>query len=216
MQNDTTENYIKALYYLDLKNTDISITDLGKELQVSKPSANAMVKRLASMGVLKYQKYKPLKLTQKGREQAISMIRKHRLCEMFLNRIMGFGWEEVHEIAEEMEHISQEHFFDRMDELLGFPSEDPHGSPIPDKNGQVIKKNYRLLSEIGVGESVTLRALRNSSADFIAYLNKKNLSLGLCVKVEGVEAFDKSLHVSFSKKETLTLSHQVCNRLLVE
>ena len=116
-------------------------------------------------------KYKPLKLTKQGLKEATLIIRKHRLSEMFLNQVMGFGWEEVHDMAEEMEHLKSESFFDRMDELLGFPKKDPHGSPIPDKNGNFVKPNYKLLSQVNIGKKVALRALRESSTEFINFLN---------------------------------------------
>jgi len=134
MASTTRENYIKALFYLHQKNEDISLSDLGAVLAVSKPTANDMIKKLQADGLVATAKYKPIRITNKGLRQAASIIRKHRLSEMFLMQIMNFGWEEVHDIAEELEHVPSEHFFDRMDEILGFPTVDPHGSPIPDKH----------------------------------------------------------------------------------
>ena len=115
MASDIKENYIKALFYLHQKNEDISLSDLGEELQVSKPTANEMIKKLQTEGIVVSRKYKPIKITEKGKQRAAEIIRKHRLSEMFLMHIMKFGWEEVHEIAEELEHIKTENFFDRMD-----------------------------------------------------------------------------------------------------
>jgi DtxR family Mn-dependent transcriptional regulator len=145
MASDVKENYIKALFYLHQKNEDISLSDLGEELQVSKPTANDMIKKLQSEGIVISKKYKPIRITEKGKQRAAEIIRKHRLSEMFLLQIMKFGWEEVHEIAEELEHIKTDKFFDRMDELMGFPIIDPHGSPIPDKNGNFNKPSLACL-----------------------------------------------------------------------
>ncbi len=216
MPTQTIENYLKALYYLHQKSTDISLSDLGAEVQVSKPTANGMVKRLQAKDWIIYEKYKPIQLTAKGLKMASFVVRKHRLSEMFLSHIMHFGWEEVHDIAEELEHVGSQLFFDRMDELLGFPSTDPHGSPIPDKDGNLVKRDYKKLSQIEVGKEVLLKALRNSSTDFLLFLNKKELPLGTKITINQIEEFDKSVTVSYNKKTKIVLSNAVCNRLLVQ
>ena len=154
MISNTKENYIKALFHLHQKNEHIALSVLSEELQVSKPTANDMVKKLQADGIVVSEKYKPIKLTSKGKQEAAKIIRKHRLSEMFLVQIMNFGWEEVHEIAEDLEHLKTEKFFDRMDELLGFPTTDPHGSPIPDKNGNFDKPKYKRLSQMPVNATV--------------------------------------------------------------
>lgn len=183
---------------------------------VSIPTVNSMVKRLQEEKWVIYQKYKPLKLTSKGRKTAALIIRKHRLTEMFLEKFMGFGWEEVHDIAEEIEHVQIEKFFDRMDELLGFPSMDPHGSPIPDKDGIVKPRNFELLSEIVQGKSVRVCALNDSSQEFLHYLNRQQIKLGTVLEIIRIESFDKSVKVAFSDGKELTLSQDVSQRLLVE
>jgi len=216
MASSTKENYIKALFYLHQKNENISLSDLGEELQVSKPTANDMIKKLKSDGLVESEKYKPIRITEKGKQQAASIIRKHRLSEMFLLQIMEFGWEEVHEIAEELEHIKTEKFFDRMDELLGFPNADPHGSPIPDKNGNFNKPNYKRLSQITVGAVVVVKALRESSTDLLLFLNKKSIQLNTTIKVEQIESFDDSYTVSYDGFSKVVLGKSVCDRLLVE
>lgn len=216
MPTQTKENYLKSLFYLHAKNHEISITDLGEDLNVSKPTVNDMVKKLAKDGWVIYKKYKPLQLTEKGKKISALVVRKHRLSEMFLSKIMGFGWEEVHEMAEELEHIKSEEFFDRMDQLLGFPSIDPHGSPIPDKSGNFSRPNYQLLSQIKSGQSVVLKALRDSSTEFLLFLNKKEISLGTKIDVEQIEEFDKSMVISYNNQKNIMLSHSVCRRLLVE
>ncbi|MDN5202803.1 metal-dependent transcriptional regulator [Fulvivirgaceae bacterium BMA10] len=216
MPTQTNENYLKALYYLHQKNSAISITDLGKEMEVSKPTVNDMVKKMQAKGWVKYEKYKPLQLTKQGLREATFIIRKHRLSEMFLSQVMGFGWEEVHDMAEEMEHLKSEMFFDRMDEILGFPTKDPHGSPIPDKNGNFVKPDYRLLSQVEIGKKVVLRALRESSTEFINFLNNKEIKLGTTMTIKQIEPFDKSMTVCYTTHTDVILSHTVCNGLLVE
>jgi DtxR family Mn-dependent transcriptional regulator len=215
MVSQTKENYIKALFYLHQKNTEISLSDLGTELQVSKPTANDMIKKLKADGLVLSEKYKPIKITEKGKSRAAAIIRKHRLSEMFLVQIMGFGWEEVHEIAEELEHIKTTKFFDRMDELLAYPTNDPHGSPIPDKYGNFNQVNYKPLSQMSVGTQVVVQALRDSSEEFILFLNKKSIQLYTKLKIENIENFDGSFTVSYGKFEQVVLGKAICDRLLV-
>jgi DtxR family Mn-dependent transcriptional regulator len=213
----TKENYLKAIYHLQNAEGKISISDLGKELEVSKPTIHDMVKKLQKKGWVSYEKYKPIELTTAGKKMATAVIRKHRLAEMFLTEIMGFGWEEVHDIAEELEHLKSETFFDRMDELLGFPTTDPHGSVIPDKNGKVVSKSYPLLSEIPVGEEVQLMALAESSVEFLNFLTKKGIKLNSMMTVEDVEPFDRSINIKLSgQNQQIQLSSHVCNRLKVK
>lgn len=216
MPTQASENYLKALYYLHQKSTSISLSDLGAEMNVSKPTANAMVKRMMAKGWIAYEKYKPLYFTPKGLKLAATIIRKHRLSEMFLSQIMHFGWEEVHDVAEDLEHVRSEIFFDRMDELLGFPSTDPHGSPIPDKEGNLVKRDYKRLSQVGEGQVVMLKALKNSSTEFLVFLNKKQLLLGAKIQIKQIEDFDKSITVAYGNHREVVLSEAVCNRLLVE
>lgn len=216
MATNVKENYLKAIYYLDRNDPLISLSDLSKEMSVSIPTVNSMVKRLQEEKWVVYEKYKPLKLTVKGRKTAALIIRKHRLTEMFLEKFMGFGWEEVHDIAEEIEHVQIDAFFDRMDELLGFPSTDPHGSPIPDKEGVIQSRNFILLAEIAQGSSVRICALKDSSQEFLHYLNRHAIKLGTVIEILRIEAFDRSVKVSIKDGVTLTLSEAVSQRLLVE
>ncbi len=216
MATKIKENYLKALYFLNRKDRNISLTALANDMQVRKPTVNDMVKKLSAEGFVKYERYKPLKLTEKGKKAAALVIRKHRLTEMFLAQVMGFGWEEVHDIAEEIEHINTTQFFDRMDEILGFPTIDPHGSPIPDKDGNTNQFNYELLANIPANTTVKLRGLRDSSKDFLLFLNKKKLQLGTIITLHHTEPFDKSIIVSYDEFSEIQLSHSVSSRLLVE
>ncbi len=203
------------MYNLADNRSEVSLSELGNALGVSAPTANSMVKRLDERGYINYRKYKPLKLTAAGRKAAALIIRKHRLTEMYLVEHMGFGWEEVHDIAEQMEHLQSPDLFARMDEIMGHPSIDPHGSPIPDKQGRVEFREYSKLSEIEQGLTVRLCALTHSSDDFLVYLNSKNLKLGSLITIVHRETFDRSLTVAYDGRETM-LSHDVCERLLVD
>jgi len=147
---------------------------------------------------------------------AALVIRKHRLTEMFLVERMSFGWEEVHEIAEQIEHIKSEKFFDRMDVMLGHPSIDPHGSPIPNKEGAIIEKDYLRLSDAAKGKKYRLASLDQSSADFLLFLNRRDIQLGMQIELISIETFDGSIVVAYEKHPKETLSLTVCERLLVE
>ena len=216
MASTIKENYIKALFFLHQKNEDISLSDLGGELLVSKPTANDMIKKLQTEGIVISKKYKPIRITEKGKQRAAEIIRKHRLSEMFLLKIMKFGWEEVHEIAEELEHIKTDKFFDRMDELMGFPTADPHGSPIPDKNGNFNRPNYYRLTQISVKSTIIVKALRDSSTDFLLFLNNKSIQLNTKITVNHIENFDGSFTVSYESLTDVVLSKSICDRILVE
>lgn len=216
MASSTEENYLKALLKLSGENGQCTVSDLSQLLNISTPTANSMIKKLAEKKWINYEKYKPIHLNELGRKMAALVIRKHRLTEMFLVEKMGFGWEEVHEIAEQIEHIKSEKFFDRMDDLLGQPSMDPHGSPIPNKEGAVMVRNYIKLSEADNGEKYRLTALDQSSADFLLFLNRRDIHLGIRIEINSIETFDGSLVVSYGKRTKETLSKTVCERLLVE
>ncbi len=215
MNSLAEENYLKALFALADEHGVVSVNDLSRRLGIKMPTVTSMMKKLASKKLVHYEKYKPLKLTEKGRKEAVLVIRKHRLTEMFLVQKMEFGWEEVHEIAEQIEHIQSPAFFEKMDEMLGYPSVDPHGSPIPDRSGKVEWKKFVKLSSCKPGDIVKLSAVLGSSADFLKYLNSRELKLGLKIKVKSLESFDGNMTVSYNKRTSEVFSHAVCERLLV-
>ncbi|MFT4666592.1 MAG: DtxR family Mn-dependent transcriptional regulator [Polaribacter sp.] len=216
MPTTVKENYLKALYFLNEKNDRINITELSKKLGVSKPTVNNMVKSLEEKGWVVYKKYKPVQLTAKGKKAAALVIRKHRLTEMFLFKVMGFGWEEVHEIAEQMEHIDSNKLFERMDEILEHPSVDPHGSPIPDINGKVTKREFQHLIDLKLGQKGKLSALENSSKELLQYLNKRKIGLGVVVELIKIEPLDKSCVISCDGKPPMAVSRKLAEGLLVE
>jgi DtxR family Mn-dependent transcriptional regulator len=212
----TEENYLKALFNIANKDGEVNVAELSKSLDLKMPTVTSMVKKLARKKLVHYESYKPLRLTEKGKKEAGLIIRKHRLTEMFLVNKMKMGWEDVHDIAEQIEHIQSPFFFEKMDELLGFPELDPHGSPIPDRDGKVVWKEYNKLSDCRVGETVKLAAVINTSSEFLKFLNTRDMRLGLKIKIKSIEPFDNSMIISYGKRQAETLSNVVCERLLVE
>ncbi len=216
MRSLAEENYLKALFNLADDNGEVSVNDLSRHLEIKMPTVSSMMKKLAEKGYVYYESYKPLRLTDKGKQVAALIVRKHRLTEMYLVEKMGFGWEEVHEIAEQVEHIQSVAFFEKMDELLGYPKVDPHGSPIPDKVGKMQGLSYVQLSDCSRGETVVLAAVTHSSDEFLKFLNNRQLRLGVELTIVSVEDFDGSMTISYGDNRVETLSHVVCEKLLVE
>lgn len=215
MKSLNEENYLKAIFHLIDKDDTFTVNELSKMLSIKMPSVNSMMKKFSQKNWVIYESYKPIKITALGKKEAAHVVRKHRLTEMFLVEKMGFGWEVVHEIAEQLEHIHSEIFFDKMDELLNYPKVDPHGEPIPDKQGNIIQQNLTKLSECKAGNSAILSAVIDSSDDFLTYLNHRNLSLNSELKILEVERFDQSMKIEFDGK-TETLSKMVCDKILVQ
>ena len=215
MNSLTEENYLKAIFHLLDSENQVTVNELSKFLQIKMPSVNSMMKKFADKNWVIYETYKPIRVTELGRKEAAIVVRKHRLTEMFLVEKMGFGWENVHEIAEQLEHVHSEDFFDKMDEILNFPKVDPHGEPIPDKDGVIITQNLKKLSECKINETVILTSVTISTDDFLNYLNQRNLALGAEILIKNIEKFDGSMQIEFSDK-TEVLSKMVCEKLLVK
>jgi DtxR family Mn-dependent transcriptional regulator len=216
MHSYTEENYLKALFNLANEKGEVSANELSKRLAIKMPTVNSMMKKLAEKKLVHYESYKPFRLTEKGKKEAGLIIRKHRLTEMFLVQKMDFGWEEVHEIAEQIEHLQSPLFFEKMDAMLGYPTIDPHGSPIPDKTGKMDWIQYEKLSDCKVGDTVRLSAVIHTTDEFLKFLNSRELQLGLKIKIKKVEKFDGSMLIAYNKKTGESLSHTVSERLLVE
>ena len=201
MNSRTEENYLKALFNIAIENGEVNVAELSKRLEIKMPTVTSMMKKMADKKLVHYESYKPLRLTDKGKKEAALVIRKHRLTEMFLVNKMKLGWEDVHDIAEQIEHLQSSVFFEKMDELLDYPKIDPHGSPIPDKTGKIFWKEYHKLSDCKVGETVRLAAVINTSSEFLKFLNTREMRLGLKIKIRSIEAFDKSITVSYGKRQ---------------
>ena len=215
MYTQTEENYLKALFHLADEKMEVSVNDLSKRLNIKMPSVNSMIKKLDEKGLVVYTSYKPIQLTEKGEKEAALIIRKHRLTEMYLVEKMGFSWDSVHDIAEQIEHIQSPIFFEKMDELLGYPKLDPHGAPIPNEEGEMAELNHYKLSDGAEGDKVKIVAVSDSSTAFLEFLNNRRLTLGTVVEILEVEDFDKSMKVSHGTRRNDILSHLVCEKLLV-
>ena len=212
----TEENYLKALFRLAADTGEVSVNDLSKHLDIKMPTVTSMMKKLAEKKLVHYESYRPLRLTEKGKKEAALVVRKHRLTEMFLVQKMGFGWEEVHDIAEQVEHVRSPVFFDKIDELLGFPKLDPHGEPIPDKNGKFAWVAYDKLSDCRGGETVRVSAVLQTSSEFLKFLTQRGIRLGTVLKIISVEPFDGTMLVSYGGRNAESLSQTVSERILVE
>ncbi|KIA84981.1 iron (metal) dependent repressor, dtxr family protein [Kaistella solincola] len=212
----TEENYLKAIFHLRKDDNSVTVNELSKFLNVKMPSVNNMMKKFAQKDWVIYETYKPLIITALGKKEAALIVRKHRLTEMFLVEKMNFGWENVHEIAEQLEHVHSEMFFDKMDELLQFPKFDPHGEPIPNKDGNIISLDLKKLSESKKGDTVTFSAVTVSDDDFLNYLNSKELELGKILTVLDIEKYDESMTIAKDDESKIVLSKMVCDKILVK
>ena len=212
----TEENYLKAIFHLRNEDNTVTVNELSKFLNVKMPSVNNMMKKFAQKNWVIYESYKPLKITKEGNKEAALIVRKHRLTEMFLVEKMNFGWENVHEIAEQLEHVHSEMFFEKMDEILKYPKFDPHGEPIPDKDGNIHAQDLQKLSTCKVGDKVIFSSVTVSDDEFLSYLNSKQLELGRKLKVVEIEKYDQSMIIRKDDQYIITLSKMVCDKILVK
>ncbi len=173
------------------------------------------MKKFVERDWVKYESYKPLEVTETGKKEAALIVRKHRLTEMFLVKKMNIGWENVHDIAEQLEHIHSDEFFAKMDEILDFPKIDPHGEPIPDKEGHIIKQDLKKLSTCKVNEKVVLKAVTLDTEDFLSYLNERNLTLGEKLEIVKIENVDATMTIKYGNQHQI-LSKIICEKLLVK
>jgi DtxR family Mn-dependent transcriptional regulator len=215
MQSYTEENYLKIIYHLSASNNPVQTNAIAERIQTKAASVTDMIKKLADKELVDYVKYQGVSLTEKGKSAAINIVRKHRLWEVFLVDKLNFKWDEVHDVAEELEHIHSEKLINRLEEFLGFPKEDPHGDPIPDRNGQIIKVEKQLLSEIELQTKVICLGVKDCSPIFLQYLDKHQISLGSIIEVVSKEPFDLSLTVIIDQKEIL-ISHKIASNLFVK
>ena len=212
----TEENYLKAIFHLRNEDNTVTVNELSKFLNVKMPSVNNMMKKFAQKNWVIYESYKPLKITKEGNKEAALIVRKHRLTEMFLVEKMNFGWENVHEIAEQLEHVHSEMFFEKMDEILKYPKIDPHGEPIPDKDGNIHAQDLQKLSTCKVGDKVIFSSVTVSDDEFLSYLNSKQLELGRKLEIIEIEKYDQSMIICKDDQSIITLSKMVCDKILVK
>ena len=210
------ENYLKAIYHLTVQlEAEVPTNAIAEMMETKASSVTDMLKKLADKALINYIKYQGVSLTEKGTHAAKMIVRKHRLWEVFLVEKLAFTWDEVHDIAEQLEHIKSEQLINKLDDFLGNPTEDPHGDPIPDAQGKITKIEKLLLSELAESETAICVGVKDSSADFLQYLNKQKIALGAVIKVLGRENFDASLHLIINDTP-LTVSSKIAGNLYVK
>ena len=210
------ENYLKAIYHLERKfPAGVSTNALAEEMETKASSVTDMIKKLSEKELVNYKKYQGFKLSQLGMETAVSVIRKHRLWEFFLVEKLDFAWDEVHDIAEQLEHIKSKKLIDELDRFLNFPKLDPHGDPIPDAEGNFTILNKVLLSDLKKGESGIFVGVKDSSAEFLQFLDKRNIALGNEIKIIEKEPFDQSVLIKINEKD-LRVSNLISGNIYIK
>jgi len=210
------ENYLKSIYHLSLSGSkSVSTNAISDDLKTKPASVSDMIKKLAKKKVISYRKYQGVEITEKGRKAALSIIRKHRLWEVFLVDKLDFHWDEVHEIAEQLEHIKSPLLTQKLDEFLGFPRIDPHGDPIPDEEGNLNILPKIPLIQMELNKSVMITGVNNSESGFLKHLDKLKISLGTKIKILEKNEFDGSLEIALADGKSAFISDQVAKNLLV-
>ena len=218
MTSFTEENYLKIIYLLTEKNggNEVSTNELAEHTQTKAASVSDMLRKLAEKNYINYRKYQGVTLTVEGQQIALSVIRKHRLWEVFLVEKLGFGWDEIHDIAEQLEHIDSKELTESLDKFLGNPQFDPHGDPIPDAKGTMPSVSYQKLSETPLNKSVVMMGVSAHSPAFLQHLDKHQITLGCTLKVLEISDFDKSYSILLNEKTSIFVSNEVTRNLLVK
>ncbi|MBK8610515.1 MAG: metal-dependent transcriptional regulator [Chitinophagaceae bacterium] len=209
------ENYIKRIYHLQQETGLVNTNSLAAEMQTRAASVTDMLKKLKTKKLLQYEKYKGFKLNEAGKKAALDVVRKHRLWEYFLVEKLQFDWDKVHAIAEELEHISSEELVQRLDNFLGNPSFDPHGDPIPDRNGKIPVINQQNLGTIPLKKIVTVSSVGNQSAEMLDMLKHYHIALGTPISVLKRFEFDGSLEIKVLHRNACIISEQVAKNVFV-
>ncbi len=210
------ENYLKAIHHLSGEGIAlISTNSIAEQMETKPSSVTDMVKKLSEKKLVKYKPYQGVSLTKLGVKTALLIIRKHRLWEVFLVEKLNFSWDEVHEVAEQLEHIKSDKLIDGIDQLLEFPKYDPHGDPIPNKDGELVERNKKLLSSLSLGMKGTCIGVRDSSVKFLNFLDKHKIALGKEISVLDKEEFDGSITILIGGRK-ISISNQIATNLYVK
>ena len=213
----TEENYLKAIFSITEKGQQTASTNaISHQMKTSAASVTDMVKRLAKKELVIHERHKGVKLTLKGNQVATKLVRKHRLWEVFLVEKLNFLWDEVHDIAEELEHIQSDDLVERLDKFLGHPKFDPHGDPIPDKDGNFATRQQKTLSELEVGKEGVLVGVGEHSTPFLQYLGQLGIALGSNIKVLEKFEFDDSVKILLDNDKELTVTNKVSQNLFLQ
>jgi len=213
--SSSKENYLKAIFHLQEEDGIVTTNALANELQTRPASVRDMLKKLKTQKLLLYEKYQGFKLSHEGKKVALQIIRKHRLWEYFLVEKLHFGWEEVHEMAEELEHISSKKLVDRLDEFLGFPKTDPHGDPIPDSSGKISMKQQVSLLDLPLNVSAEVSNISDQSSEMLDLLKHKSIAIGTKLEVRKKFAFDNSIELKIKNQPAITISENVAKNVFV-
>lgn len=208
------ENYLKSIYHLSLNAGNVSTNQIAASLNTKAASVSDMLKKLADKALVNYAKYQGVTLTATGEKIAVNIIRKHRLWEYFLVEKLNFKWDEVHEMAEEMEHISSKELIDRLDQFMDYPRHDPHGDPIPDSNGNFKPNDLIAVVDVKADTKGVISGVRDHSAAFLQYLEKQQLTIGKKITVTEVIDYDQSMIIQ-SDDKSIHISREVANNLLI-
>lgn len=210
------ENYLKAIFHIGKGGVnEISTNAIAEQMETKPSSVTDMIKKLSEKNLVNYKKYKGVSLTDTGKSMALSIIRKHRLWEVFLVEKLEFSWDEVHEVAEQLEHIKSEKLIDKLDKLLDYPKYDPHGDPIPDKNGNFKVIDKKLLSELSLNDKGICVGVKDSSSQFLKFLDKNKIALGDVIEVIDKEDFDGSFQLKINSN-SFNVSNQIASNLFVQ
>jgi len=216
MLTQTEENYLKAIYSLELSNSNnVSTTLISSALKTKASSVTDMIQKLADKDLVHYKKYQGVSLTKIGQKIAVEIVRKHRLWEVFLLNKLHYNWDEVHELAEQLEHIKSDTLTDKLEAFLEFPTHDPHGDPIPDKEGNIEHHKDTMLSSVETGNSCVVIGIKDSSDPFLKFLDKLQIQLGSTLKVISKEPFDNSMLVK-TETASISISNQISKNLFVK
>lgn len=210
------ENYLKTIYILierDQSQETVSTNAIAARLGTAAPSVSDMLRRLSDKGLLAYEKYKGVSLSPSGKTLATQLIRRHRLWETFLVDKLQFAWDEVHPLAEQLEHIQSDELINRLEAFLGFPRFDPHGDPIPDQHGQFAFRQQVLLSQLNVGQSAVIVGVNEHSPDFLRYVDQLQLAIGTHIQVLEKYPFDNSTRLLLNHESEKTITFKVCHNL---
>jgi DtxR family transcriptional regulator, Mn-dependent transcriptional regulator len=210
------ENYLKVIYHLSEDGSkEVTTNSIAEALSTKPASVTDMIGKLAKKGVINYKKYQGVNISKTGRVEALQVLRKHRLWEVFLVEKLKFSWDEVHEVAEQLEHIKSPLLIKRLDEYLGYPKYDPHGDPIPDEQGQFQAKPHFPLSEIDLNKSGIIVAVKDSSAVFLQYLDKIGAYLGAKIKILDKVEYDGSVEINIDGKKNIFISKEASQNILI-
>jgi DtxR family Mn-dependent transcriptional regulator len=212
--SQSEENYLKTIYHLQVGNEAVTTNELAEKLQTKPASVTDMMKKLNAKKLLHYKPYYGFYLSNEGKKIALNVIRRHRLWEYFLAEKLKFSWDEVHDVAEELEHVSSKKLIDKLDEYLHFPQFDPHGDPIPDSKGKIRSSNELPLAELPVNKTAEVSRVANQSVEMLELLQHKGITIGTRLEIKKHFDFDHSIELKV-KTTAITISEQLAKNIFV-